>query len=56
MNITIFGLIGISLVAASLARMFYERRLDRKSADSALDRFHRLEIAKQHQLASPLAC
>ena len=56
MNITIVGLIGISLVATSLARMFYERRLDRKSADSALDRFHRLEVAKQHQLASPLAC
>jgi hypothetical protein len=56
MNIAILGLIGISLAATSLARMFYERRLGRKSADSALDRFHRLEVAKQHQLASPLAC
>jgi hypothetical protein len=55
MNIAIFGLIGISLAAASLARTFYERRLHRKSADSALDRFHRLE-AKQHQLSSALAC
>jgi len=55
MNITIFGVIGISLVAASLVKMFYERRLHRKSADSALDRFHRLE-AKQHQLSLALAC
>ena len=55
MNITILGIIVFSLVATSLARAFYERRLDRKSADSALDRFHRLEV-KQHQLASPLGC
>ena len=56
MNIAILGIIVFSLVATSLVRMFYERRLDRKSADSALDRFHRLEVLKQHQLASPLAC
>jgi hypothetical protein len=55
MNITILGIIVFSLVATSLARMLYARRLDRKSADSALDRFHRLEVSKQHQLSSPLA-
>jgi hypothetical protein len=56
MNITILGLIGISLVATSLAKMFYEHCLLRKSADSALERFHRMEVSKQHQPSSALAC
>ena len=56
MNITILGIIVFSLVATLLARMFNERRLDRKSADLALDRFHRLEGFKQHQVGSPLTC
>jgi hypothetical protein len=56
MDIEIFGLIGFALVATALVRMLYERRLDRKSADSALDRFHRLEGSRQYQLASTLAC
>jgi hypothetical protein len=56
MNITILGLIGIFLVATLLARMFYERRVDRKAADSALDRFHRLELSRQHQFAAPVTC
>ena len=55
-NITALGLIGIALLATSYARMLYERHLYRKSADSALDRFHRLEVARQHQLSSALAC
>jgi hypothetical protein len=56
MNITILGLISISLVATPLARMFYEHRVHRKSTDLALDRFHRLELPRQHQFAAPAAC
>ena len=56
MTTTIFGLVGIFLVATSLAKMFHERRLHRKSADFALNRYNRLEVSKQHQLSSPLAC
>jgi hypothetical protein len=52
MDFMILGLLVLSLIAAFLARMVRERHLDRQSADSALDRFHRLEVSKQHQPVS----
>jgi len=50
------GLIGFALLAIALARVAYERRLDRKSADAALDRFHSLEGSRQYQLVWSGAC
>lgn len=56
MGIEILGLVGFSLVAAALARKAYGRRLDRQSADTALDRFRSLEGSRQYQLASTAVC
>jgi len=56
MYIEMLGLIGFALVATALARMTYERRQDRQSADTALDRFRSLEGLRQLQLASTVAC
>jgi len=50
------GLIGFALLAIALARVAHERRLDRKSADAALGRFHSLEGSRQYQLVSSGAC
>ena len=55
MGIEILGLIGFSLVATALARTAHGRRLDRQSADTALDRFRSLEGTRQYQLASTVA-
>jgi hypothetical protein len=52
MDIGIYELIAFALVAIALARIAYERRPDRKSADAALDRFRSLEGSRQYQLAS----
>ncbi len=52
----ILGFIGFALVASALARLAYERRQDRKSADTALYRFRSLEGLRQYQLASTFAC
>jgi hypothetical protein len=56
MDIEILGLIGFALVATSLARMAYERCLDRKSVHTALDRFRSLDGSRQYQLASIVTC
>lgn len=56
MGIEILGLIGFSLVATTLARTAYGRRLDRQSADTALDRFRSLEGSRQYQIASTASC
>jgi hypothetical protein len=52
----VLALIGSALVATALARMAYERRLDRKSAGAALDRFRSLEGSRQYQLDLTFAC
>ena len=55
MGIETPGLIGFFLVAAALVRTAYGRRLDRQSADTALDRFRALEVTRQYQIASTVA-
>ena len=55
MGSEILGLISFALAATALARMGYGRRPDRRSADTALDRFRSLERSKQYQLASTVA-
>jgi hypothetical protein len=52
MGTEILGLISFAVAATALARMAHGRRLNRRSANTALDRFRSLEGSRQYQLAS----
>jgi hypothetical protein len=56
MDIEIFVLISLVLLVTACVRKTYERRLQRKSAGAALNRFQRLECVKQRQVTLTFAC